>query len=37
LPVDPKISAACDKGMIELLDGNWFEPVAKILEKMEGN
>lgn len=36
LPIDPKISAACDKGMIELLDGNWLEPVARILENMEG-
>src|SRR5574344_700240 len=35
LPIDPKISVACDKGMIELFDGNWLEPVAKILEKME--
>jgi Mrp family chromosome partitioning ATPase/predicted Fe-Mo cluster-binding NifX family protein len=36
LPIDPKISAACDKGMIELFDGNWFDPVAKILaERME--
>lgn len=33
LPIDPKISAACDKGIIELFDGNWFDPVAKILEK----
>ena len=37
LPIDPKISVACDKSMIELLDGNWFEPVAKILEEMEEN
>ncbi|NLW00852.1 MAG: Mrp/NBP35 family ATP-binding protein, partial [Clostridiales bacterium] len=35
LPVNPKISAACDKGMIELFDGDWLEPVAKVLEKME--
>ena len=35
LPIDPKISAACDKGIIEDVDGNWFEPVAEILEKME--
>ncbi|MCR1900286.1 P-loop NTPase [Irregularibacter muris] len=35
LPIDPKISAACDKGIIELFDGNWFDPVAKILEKTE--
>jgi Mrp family chromosome partitioning ATPase len=37
LPVDPRISAACDNGMIELFDGNWFEPVAKLLEEMEEN
>ncbi len=33
LPIDPSISAACDKGMIELLNGNWFDDVAKTLEK----
>jgi len=26
-----------DKGMIELFDGNWLEPVARILEKTEEN
>lgn len=31
IPIDPKISAACDKGMIELFEGNWLDPVAKIL------
>lgn len=35
LPIDPKISAACDKGMIEFYDGTWLDPIAKILEKME--
>lgn len=35
LPVDHKISAACDKGMIELFEGDWLEPVVKALEKME--
>ncbi|HHV03145.1 MAG TPA: Mrp/NBP35 family ATP-binding protein [Bacteroidales bacterium] len=35
LPINPKIAEACDKGMIEVLDGNWLEPVAKILKKME--
>lgn len=34
LPIDPRISAACDQGMIELFDGNWFEPVAEILEAL---
>lgn len=31
LPIDPKISAACDRGMIELFDGNWLDPIADIL------
>ena len=34
LPIDPKIAEACDKGMIELIDGPWFDPVGEILEKM---
>ena len=33
IPIEPEISAACDKGVIELFEGNWFEPVAKILEE----
>lgn len=35
LPIDSKIPVACDNGMIELFDGNWFEPVAKILIDMQ--
>ncbi len=35
LPIDPEISAACDKGLIEQYDGTWLNPVARILEKME--
>jgi len=35
LPIDPKITSACDKGLIELFDGNWFDPVAELLEGME--
>lgn len=34
IPIDPKISAACDKGMVELFAGDWLEPVAKVLEEM---
>ncbi|HHT06628.1 MAG TPA: Mrp/NBP35 family ATP-binding protein [Hydrogenispora sp.] len=33
LPIEPKISAACDGGRIEFLDGDWLDPVAKILEE----
>ncbi len=32
LPIDPKISAACDQGMIELFDGAWLDPVAELIE-----
>ncbi len=33
IPINPKISAACDKSMIELFDGDWLEPVARILDE----
>jgi len=37
LPMDPKIAAACDKGMIELLDVDRLDNIAEILEKdLEG-
>ncbi|KUO73899.1 MAG: ATP-binding protein [Clostridia bacterium BRH_c25] len=35
LPIDPKIAAACDRGMIELFDGNWLDNIPVVLEKME--
>lgn len=31
LPINPKISAACDKGLIELYEGDWFDPVTEVL------
>jgi Mrp family chromosome partitioning ATPase len=34
LPIDPKLAAACDKGMIELFDGTWLEEIADSLETM---
>ncbi len=34
LPIEPKLAAACDKGMIELFDGNWLDSAADILELM---
>lgn len=33
LPIEPKIARACDKGMIELYEGNWMDNVAEILER----
>lgn len=34
LPIDPKLAAACDKGMIELFEGDWLEKAAKKLETL---
>jgi len=35
VPVNPKLAAACDKGMIELFDGDWLEPIADLLVSLE--
>lgn len=32
LPIDPKLSAACDKGTIELYAGDWLDGLSKKLE-----
>lgn len=36
LPVEPKLAAACDRGMIELFKGDWLEQAAKKLEGILG-
>jgi len=33
VPIDPKLAAACDAGLIELFDGTWLSGVADTLEK----
>lgn len=35
LPINPKLAAACDKGMIELFDGEWLNDLAKKLEELK--
>ncbi len=35
LPIDPRLSKACDEGTIEDFDENWLESLAEIIEKME--
>lgn len=35
LPINPKLAAACDKGMIELFEGDWLDHIADLLEKQE--
>ena len=32
LPIDPKLAAGCDNGMIELFDGVWLDNTAELLE-----
>jgi Mrp family chromosome partitioning ATPase len=34
LPLDPAIASACDKGAIELFDGNWLDNAADTIEKI---
>ena len=34
IPIDPKIANLCDNGLIELIDDNYFEDVAKMLEEL---
>jgi len=32
LPINPKLAAACDKGMIELFEGDWLDQLADIIQ-----
>ena len=34
IPIDEKLSVACDTGMIELFDGNWLDNLADKIEKL---
>ena len=34
LPINPKLAGACDKGMIELYEGDWLEKLADAVEKI---
>ena len=33
LPINPKLAAACDKGLIELFEGDWLDELAKAIIK----
>ena len=33
IPMNPKLAAACDSGMIELFDGNWLDNLSEKLSK----
>ena len=34
IPIDPKLAAAADKGMIELFDGDFIKPIEDLLKNM---
>ncbi len=34
LPIDPKLAALCDKGIIELMENDYMAPIVDVLEKM---
>ena len=34
MPIDPKLAAACDKGTIELFEGDWLDKLADIAEAL---
>lgn len=34
IPMDTRLAGACDKGMIELFDGNWLDDVFSEIEKL---
>ncbi len=34
LPIDPRLAAACDKGAIELFEGDWLDNAADLIEKL---
>jgi hypothetical protein len=33
LPIDPKLAAACDAGLIELFDGSWLDNMLNTILK----
>lgn len=35
MPINPKLSAGCDKGLIELYDGEWLDGMTDMLEKLD--
>ncbi len=36
IPIEPKLAAAADKGMIELFEGDWLKPLEQVFLSMSG-
>ena len=37
IPINPKLAAACDKGMVELFEGDWLEPAVRAILALGGD
>lgn len=37
VPLDTRLASACDKGMIELFEGQWLDPLVAKLDHLAGN
>ena len=35
LPLDPRLASACDKGLLELFEGDWLEHAADVIEQVK--
>ena len=35
MPINSSLAGACDKGMIELFEGDWLDQMGEALEKLE--
>lgn len=36
LPIDPRLASACDRGLVELFEGDWLDKAAEKLENLPG-
>ena len=34
IPIDPELASVCDKGLIELFEGDWMENACNKIEKL---
>ena len=37
IPMNPKLAGACDKGMVELFEGDWLEPAVRAILALGGD
>jgi len=37
LPIDPKLAALCDRGMLELMENNYLDEAFREIAKATGN